>query len=302
MKPGKMNIPPGLPLSDIARIQESFGVVAPQGEQMAARFYDVLFDTYPEFQTFFSPPRLSRQYAAFQNGLRSLVSHLENPQELRSTLVQLGERHQRYGIKNKHYPPVVYALLQVLTELGGETIDGKTYNAWENFLNLMKAIMLERHSTDGRPDEERNGQTLNTAAGTHSKRILLIDDDLQLLDLYQSYLEIEGYLCSGVSDVAWAFTHIQMSHYDLVLTDFQMPVMNGIQLRRNLENVGNGCCPPFVLVTGSLNQEIRRQALESGFEAVLKKPHDLTELGFLIDKVLKKSIVFQGNAHLEEAG
>lgn len=289
MKNGKFNISPGLPPPDISRIQESFGTLTVHGEEMVSRFYRVLFDKFPEFQTFFPQSHLSQQYAAFLSGLRTLVLGIENPEELRSTLIQLGERHQRYGIKNKHYPPVVYALLHVLAEFGGDGIDGKTYDAWENFLHLMRAIMLESYSLEVLPVEDQNGSSLSTVAVSNSKRILLIDDDHQLLDLYQSYLELEGYLCSRVSEVAWAFTHIQMSHYDLVLTDFQMPVMNGIQLRRNLEYVGNGCCPPFVLVTGSLNQEIRRQALDSGFEAVLKKPHDLTELSSLIGKVLKKS-------------
>lgn len=297
MKNGKLHISTGIPTSDISRIQESFGMIAAHGEQMVSRFYKVLFDKFPEFQTFFPQSQLSQQHAAFLSGLRTLVLGMENPQELRSTLVQLGERHRRYGIKNKHYPPVVYALLHVLTEFGGDGIDGKTYDAWENFLHLMRAIMLESYSLEMLPVGDRQEKFLSTGSGSggHTKRILLIDDDHQLLELYQTYLELEGYLCSRVSEVAWAFTHIQMSHYDLVMTDFQMPVMNGIQLRRNLEYVGNGCCPPFVLVTGSLNQEIRRQALDSGFEAVLKKPHDLTELGSLIGKVLKKSSGSQVN-------
>ncbi|WP_447964152.1 response regulator [Nitrospira sp. Ecomares 2.1] len=295
MKKGKLNIAPGLPTADISRIQESFGMLAAHAEQMVSRFYYVLFDKFPEFQTFFPQSQLSQQHAAFLRGLHTLVLGIENPQELRSTLVQLGERHQRYGIKNKHYPPVVYALMHVLTEFGGDGIDGRTYDAWENFLHLMRAIMLESYSRERVTPEDQKEKSLTTVAGGHTKRILLIDDDHQLLELYQSYLELEGYLCSRVSEVAWAFTHIQMSQYDLVLTDFQMPVMNGIQLRRNLEYVGNGCCPPFVLVTGSLNQEIRRQALDSGFEAVLKKPHDLSELGSLIGKVLKKSNGYQGN-------
>ncbi|HSF09424.1 MAG TPA: response regulator [Nitrospirales bacterium] len=295
MKNGKLNISPGIPTPDISRIQESFEIVASHGEQIVFRFYNVLFDKFPEFQTFFSQAQLAQQYAAFLSGFRTLVLHMENPEELRSSLVQLGERHRKYGIKSKHYPPVVYALLHVLMELGGESMDGKTYDAWENFLHLMRAIMLEPYSLEMLPDGNRQEKFLSTGAGGNTKRILLIDDDRQLLDLYQSYLELEGYLCSQVSDVAWAFTHIQMSHYDLVLTDFQMPAMNGIQLRRNLEYVGNGCCPPFVLMTGSPNQEIRRQALESGFEAVLKKPHDLPELSSLVGKVLKKSTGFQGN-------
>ena len=297
MKNGKLNISPGIPTADISRIQESFEIVDSHGEQIVFRFYHVLFDKFPEFQTFFPQAQLAQQYAAFQSGFRTLVLHIENPEELRASLLQLGERHRKYGIKSKHYPPVVYALLHVLTELGGEGMDGKTYDAWENFLHLMRAIMLETYSMEMLSDGDRPETFLSAGAGGNTKRILLIDDDRQLLDLYQSYLELEGYLCSQVSDVAWAFTHIQMSHYDLVLTDFQMPAMNGIQLRRNLEYVGNGCCPPFVLVTGSPNQEIRRQALESGFEAVLKKPHDLPELSSLVGKVLKKSTGFQGNLH-----
>lgn len=297
MKNGKLNISPGIPTADISRIQESFEIVDSHGEQIVFRFYHVLFDKFPEFQTFFPQAQLAQQYAAFLSGFRTLVFHIENPEELRASLLQLGERHRKYGIKSKHYPPVVYALLHVLTELGGEGMDGKTYDAWENFLHLMRAIMLETYSMEMLSDGDRQETVLSTGAGGNPKRILLIDDDRQLLDLYQSYLELEGYLCSQVSDVAWAFTHIQMSHYDLVLTDFQMPAMNGIQLRRNLEYVGNGCCPPFVLVTGSPNQEIRRQALESGFDAVLKKPHDLPELSSLVGKVLKKSAGFQGNLH-----
>jgi len=137
--------------------------------------------------------------------------------------------------------------------------------------------------------------SIGTMMVDKANRILLIDDDRLLLNLYQSYLEIQGYICSQVSDVAWAFTHLQMSHYDLVLTDFQMPVMNGIQFRKNLDYVGNGLWPPFVLVTGSLSQEVRRQALESGFVAVLKKPHNLSELTFVIQTVLKKSSDFPEN-------
>ncbi|GJL60739.1 MAG: hypothetical protein NPIRA03_35960 [Nitrospirales bacterium] len=261
---------------------------------MVFRFYNVLFDKFPEFQTFFPQTQLSQQYTAFLSGLRTLIFQMESPEELRTTLMQLGERHKKYGIKNKHYPPVIYALMHVLTELGGESMDGKTYDAWENFFHLMRAIMLESYSLEVLPVGDRQETVLSTGAGG-KRRILLIDDDRQLLDLYQSYLELEGYLCSQVSDVPWAFTHIQMSHYDLVLSDFQMPVMNGIQLRRNLEYVGNGCCPPFVLVTGNPNQEIRRQALDAGFEAVLKKPHDLPELSSLVGKVLKKNTAFQRN-------
>ena len=294
MTHGRVPISRGLPPSDLSLIQKSFLMMASKGEQIVLRFYDVLFERFPELQSFFRSSDLSQQHAKFLNGLRTLVSHLDNPQKLRSILIRLGERHQSYGVEFQHYPPVLDTLLQVLTESGGRGIDGKTYEAWANFLHLIRAIMLEKHHPDSLP-LVRKEKSHSTIIADHTKRILLIDDDRQLLDLYQSYLEIQGYLCSQVSDVAWAFTHLHMSYYDLVLTDFQMPVMNGIQMRKNLDYLGMEWCPPFVLMTGSLSQEIRKHALESGFVAVLRKPHDLNELGAIIRIALKSSSSFPGN-------
>lgn len=302
MEHDRMKIPPGLPPSDISRIQKSFQIVASQGEQIAFRFYALLFERFPELQSFFHSSNVSQQQTKFLNGLRSLILQLENPKELRAVLDQLGDLHQGYGVEIQHYPPVLNTLLQVLAEFGGERMDGKTYEAWEKFLHLIRAIMLERYAPEV-PAEDGNGTSRHPKIADNTKRILLIDDDPQLLDLYQSYLEIQGYLCSQVSDVAWAFTHLFMSHYDVVLTDFQMPVMNGIQFRKNLDYMDNGLWPPFVLVTGSLSQEVRKEALKSGFVAVLKKPHDLTELGSIIQIALKKSWGFPKNeGYLKMAG
>jgi hemoglobin-like flavoprotein/ActR/RegA family two-component response regulator len=291
MELDKLPIPPGLPPSDITRIQQSFQIVAREGEQIVSRFYELLFERFPDLQSFFHPGDLSQQHDKFLKGLGILVSHLEHPQELRATLVQLGERHRRYGIESQHYPPVLDTFLQVLAEFGGEGLDGKTYEAWANFLQLIRAIMLETFAIDA-PAEDQNGNPPPGRASDNTKRILLIDDDRHLLDLYQSYLEGQGYFCSQVSDVAWAYSHLQMSHYDLVMTDFQMPVMNGIQIRKSLVYGNSDVCPPFLLVTGSLSQEIRKQALESGFVAVLRKPHNLMELGGIISNILKKSCNF----------
>ena len=277
------------PPSDISRIQKSFGrIMSLQGDQLARRFYDLLFLKFPEFQEFFNGTNFSQQEAAFVDGLCALVRHLERPQQLRADLVRLGRRHQRYGMTMHHYPPVADALLQVLTELAGEGMDGKTYAGWANFLHLIRAIMLENHSQKAFT-ELPNRTYQHTAISDHTKRILLIDDDQSLLDLYQAYLEIQGYLCSQVDNVGWAFIHLGLSHYDLVLTDFQMPEMNGLQIKKNLDFLGNGACPPFILITGNLSPEIRKQALELGFQAVLKKPHDIGELGSIIGKALKTS-------------
>jgi CheY-like chemotaxis protein len=301
INPDGGHIPPGLPPPDISRIQESFQAMAPQGMRIVSRFHDLLFEKYPDLQPLFHSSILSQQRAKFLNELRTLVLYLESPQVLREILVQLGKRHAKYGIEIRHYPPVLATFLDVLAESGGDAMDGKTYEAWAHFLHLIRAIMLEKYSSKISV-AHRDEQSHNHMISDRPKRVLLIDDDHQILDLYQSYLELQGYVCSQVSDVSWAFTHLQLSRYDLVLTDFQMPVMNGIQIRKNLSRLGMAWCPPFVLVTGSLNQEIRKQALRAGFVAVLKKPHDLPELDSIIQMALPKSLEYPRNQGLCENG
>lgn len=283
-----VSLAPGLPPSDISRIQKSFRLVAARGEKMVSRFYDLLLFKSPELRSFFPPDNLSQQHTKFLNGLHTLVLRLENPQEVRAILTRLGDQHRQFGVGINHYPPVLNTLLDVLTEMGGDFMDGGTYEAWNHFLHLIRAIMLENHAPD-LPIENRQEKALSTLTPNATKRILLIDDDRHLLDLYQSYLEAQGYMCSQVSDVAWAFTHLQISHYDLVLTDYQMPGMDGIQLRKTLKDTGKEHCPPFVLITGSLSQGIEKQAFHSGFVAVLKKPHDLGELSSIVRFALKRS-------------
>ena len=98
MEQDEVKIHAEFPPSDISRIQKSFRIVSLRGDQLARRFYDLLFLKFPELQEFFNATNFSQQEAAFMDGLRTLVRHLERPQQLRADLVRLGRRHQRYGI------------------------------------------------------------------------------------------------------------------------------------------------------------------------------------------------------------
>lgn len=286
--PGTKIMASGLPSSDIARIRKSFYSVANRGEWLATRFYEGLFAKSPDLQVFFPPENLAQQKTKFLKGLFTVVQHLDHPEELRAILIELGRRHQEYGVTFHHYPPVLHALLETLAESGGEGMDGITYESWANLLQLIRAIMLDQPSATA-PTEVRHDPSGGRIMESDTKRILLIDDDQQLLDLYQSYLEHQGFLCGRVSDVNWAFAHLGMSRYDAVLTDFQMPRMNGIQLKITLDDTMHRHCPPFVLITGSLSPEIKKRAFQAGFAAVLKKPHDLCELIPVIRLALKLS-------------
>ena len=281
--------PFGLPPSDLLRIQETSIFLQIHGEQFSHRFYELLFAKAPEFQAFFPPFHRAQQQAKFLHGLEILFSLLEQPHKFRSFILTLGKRHAAYGIGLEHYPPVLDALLTLISDMLGDRMNPLTYQAWENFFHLIRAIMLE-HLQDKEMGRWRSLRSHGLHFSEGHKRILLLDDDHHLLHLYQSFLEIQGYVCSRVSDLDWTLTHLQMSRYDLVLSDFRMPRMNGIQVKNFLnEAVPTG--PPWVLLTGDLGKDIYEQALEAGFVRALGKPRNLEELRTIIEEALKSPMM-----------
>ena len=61
------------------------------------------------------------------------------------------------------------------------------------------------------------------------KTIAIIDDEADLVDLFQEILESDGFKVCAFTDPIQAYNHIQKNPYDygLILSDYSMPVMNG---------------------------------------------------------------------------
>ena len=87
------------------------------------------------------------------------------------------------------------------------------------------------------------------------KRILLVDDDALILRLFTEILSLAGYAVvscgGGVAAIEQFRAH---SRFDLLMTDFQMPIMNGVQLAKLLTGVSRRL--PVLIVSGSAVEEI----------------------------------------------
>ncbi len=281
----------GLPPSSRYHLKHSMSLLAAQGNGFAHLFYERLFSTAPELQSFFPPIHRAQQQADFLHGIETISEALDHPHHLRTCILQLGERHADYGVGIEHFPPVIDTLLSVIPEVSGTLLDAMPHQAWENFLNLVRAIMLEhlQKTSTWRSRMKSGHENRRPYLDSHG-RILLLDDDPTLLHLYQAYLEIQGFVCSRVSDIDWALSHLQMSHYDIVVTDYHMPRMNGIQVK-TLLSAAVPTSPPWILMTGDYREDIRRQAMEAGFMMAVSKPDNLDELRTIIEESLKKSLV-----------
>jgi DNA-binding response OmpR family regulator len=69
------------------------------------------------------------------------------------------------------------------------------------------------------------------------KSILIVDDDEDLINLYDTFLKYNGYKVDSFTDPMNALDSFRKDIYDIVLLDLKMPKMNGVELSQELQNI-----------------------------------------------------------------
>jgi DNA-binding response OmpR family regulator len=115
-------------------------------------------------------------------------------------------------------------------------------------------------------------------------RILVVDDDGDARELFAAALKQAGYAVDLASDGTEALAQAKAVRPDLVLTDLQMPGINGIDLIRYLHAIDETL--PVVLTTGRETRDLCTAADSYGAVACLPKPVNLDELLWAIERAL----------------
>ncbi|MEZ6046300.1 MAG: methyl-accepting chemotaxis protein [Planctomycetaceae bacterium] len=123
-------------------LRDSFGLLAPQAEKLAARFYEKLFSDYPHLETLFVNADMREQQQKLIQALSTVVNYLEKPEKLKSVLEELGSRHGDYGVTAEDYEPVALTLLAVMEELAGDLWSEELANVWQEALEAIATIMI----------------------------------------------------------------------------------------------------------------------------------------------------------------
>lgn len=123
-------------------------------------------------------------------------------------------------------------------------------------------------------------------------RILVVEDDPLLRDLYYELLKDEGYEVTAAADGEVGFDEIKKGGYDLVLLDVMLPKMDGLQILRETSQAN----PPFkigpiVLLTNLGQDNIVKEAFEHGAAGYLIKS------SFTPDQVLHEVRTFLAGTH-----
>lgn len=113
-------------------------------------------------------------------------------------------------------------------------------------------------------------------------RLLLVDDDDDIREMLATILEADGFRIVTARNGHEALERIDEERPDLVILDMRMPVMDGWQLNRVLEERGDR--PPIVVVTAAADPAARAADIRA--EGWLAKPFDIEELEHVIRRVL----------------
>lgn len=128
-------------------------------------------------------------------------------------------------------------------------------------------------------------------------RILAVDDEADILDLNKMFLERSGELevqCS--TSVREALELLAGSDFDAVVSDYQMPEVDGISFLKTLRGSGNHI--PFILFTGKGREDVVIQALNNGADFYLQKGGSATPMYAELEHKLKVAVE-RRRQHLE---
>ena len=112
---------------------------------------------------------------------------------------------------------------------------------------------------------------------TKGKRILIIDDDHDITNLFRLFLEHDGYKVDTFLDPIDALYYFRRNVYDLVLLDLKMPKINGMLLYQKLKNIDSDLLFCFITANKEYIEHLKKNNPDIE-KIVIYKPIHLSEL------------------------
>ena len=117
-------------------------------------------------------------------------------------------------------------------------------------------------------------------------RILVVDDEPRIAQLVAEALKAEGYDVDTAANGLLALAKIEERDYDLILSDFRMPELDGIGLYREIKQRRPTLLSRLLFISGAADQPEYRRFLAETAVPVLLKPFALVELRKIAHQML----------------
>jgi two-component system sensor histidine kinase and response regulator WspE len=143
--------------------------------------------------------------------------------------------------------------------------------------NLLSGRRLKKLSTEVAVHEKTRGP----------KRVLVVDDSITVRELERQLLENRGYTVDVAIDGVDGWNAVRTGHYDLVVSDIDMPRMDGIQFVAHIKQDARLKSIPVIIVSYKDREDDRIRGLDAGANFYLTKSsfHDQTFLNAVVDLI-----------------
>lgn len=138
----------------------------------------------------------------------------------------------------------------------------------------------------GNAQDHLTGYSLSPSIPRHSPRVLVVDDDDDLVSVIELALTEQNFDVSTCHDGLRALEIIRSRPPDLVILDLGLPDANGLDILREVRSIGS---LPVIVLTGRGTEADRVVGLEMGADDYMVKPFSPRELAARVKTVLRRS-------------
>ncbi len=120
---------------------------------------------------------------------------------------------------------------------------------------------------------------------TKNKKIMIIDDDIDITNLFSTFLEYNGYIVDAYTNPLEAFNNFRKNSHDLIILDLKIPKMDGMTIYHKIKEIDDKVL--ICLTTADINyiQQLQKGIIDIE-KIVLYKPVLLKDLKNKIDSLL----------------
>lgn len=173
--------------------------------------------------------------------------------------------------------------------MGGELLASSTPGAGScfSFNCLLEACALPPATTSA-----GTRQIVALVPGSQGKKLLVVDDQPSNREIICQLLEPIGFKTVQASDGQDALSKLATDHYDLVLMDLLMPVLDGYRATEQFKATVKGQQTPVIVISANVFEDEQNRLTIAGADAYLRKPIEIEELFTTIGKLLDVEYVY----------
>ncbi len=206
-------------------------------------------------------------------------------------IVIVGNRERRYGVEVDAFIGERRVVVRPLDPRLGKVPDISAASVMEDGRALLildvddLVCSIEAQMSGG--SLSRTRRQGDAVEQKKTKHVLVVDDSVTVRELERKLLEAAGYQVDSAVDGMEGWNSVRLGDYDLIISDIDMPRMNGIELVRHIRQDARLKALPVVIVSYKDREEDRLRGLDAGANYYLTKSsfHDASLIHAVVDLI-----------------